>query len=183
MRPATPFACNHSREDIVTAMNAAPTKEEYIRIHAIYMLLTGIQKNAVTQSLAINTRTLNRWIHRYNLAGIDGLIDRPRSGRPLIIKEDTEQKIISLLNNPEQANVFHWTIRHLHGFLKEEIDLNCSYQTLIRTIHKKNFVLRVPRPQPTKQDEIARALFQERLCKWKEDNALEIWFIDETGIE
>lgn len=183
MRPVYPFACNHTREELRIAMDAAPTKEEYIRIQAILMMLTGIKRSDVVSTLPITSRTLNRWISKYNQAGVDGLINRPRLGRPPLITGETEEKVVELLNNPAQVGVFHWTIRHLHGFLKEEIDLQCSYQTLLRTVHKKKYVLRVPRPQPTEQDEVARTVFKEKLEAWQQEPELEIWFIDETGIE
>jgi len=169
-------------EEIHTAMHASPTKKGYIRLNAIYYLLQDIPKKKVAKGALVTVRTLNRWITMYNSEGIDGLIYKRRLGRPPILTKDDTKQIISYLEEPKKANRNHWTLISLHGFLKEEIDLKCSYSTFVRKIHKEGYVYRFPRPESIKQDEELRKEYLAKLEKWKNEG-WQIWYIDETGIE
>lgn len=163
-------------------MHASPTKKGYIRLNAIYLLLEGYKKRSIAKSSLVTVRTLNRWIKSFNESGIDGLIYKPRAGRPPIITEETTRKIIDLLDNPKQTGFSHWTLRSLHGFLKETIDLECHYSTFVRKVHREGYVYRFPRSYPLCQDEQQRAEYLKKLHKW-ESEKWEIWYIDEAGIE
>ena len=37
---------------------------------------------AAAQAGGMDRQTLRDWVHRYNAAGVEGLVDQPRSGRP-----------------------------------------------------------------------------------------------------
>jgi transposase len=173
---------NATLEEVHTSMHCSPTKKGYIRLNAIYLLMQGIDKLLVAKSSLVEFRTLNRWILRFNHQGIDGLIYEVRPGRPSLISETATEKIKEYLENPQRASKEHWTLKSLHGYLKEEIDLQCSYTTFVRKIHKEGYVYRFPRQKSIYQDEQKRQEYQNRLAEWlKEDR--QIWYLDETGIE
>ena len=169
-------------DEIRIAMDASPTKRGYIRLNAIFLLLEGIDKETIARSSLVTARTLNRWIGLYNERGIDGLIYKSRPGRPPIIAGEATRKIKTLLENPGQAGYAHWTLRSLHGYLKEEIDLQCHYSTFVRKVHREGYVYRFPRSYPIQQDQQQRAAYLQNRQKWQ-DEGWELWFIDETGIE
>lgn len=182
MRETTANPENASIEEIRTAMDASPTKKGYIRLNAIFLLFEGISKKTIAKSSLVTVHTLNRWITLYNERGIDGLIYQSRSGRPPVITGEAAQQIKDLLENPHQAGYAHWTLRSLHGYLKEEIDLQCHYSTLVRKVHREGYVYRFPRSYPINQDQEQRAEYLKNLEKWQSEG-WELWYIDETGIE
>jgi len=53
----------------------------------------------------------------------------------------------------------------------------------VRWLHDQNFRLKVPRPWPDRQDEAQRQLFLERLKAYLRDETVDIWYLDEMGIE
>ena len=65
----------------VAAKRSADTKQAF-RILAIAMILDGATRDAAARACGIDRQTLRNWVHRYNEAGLDGLADRARSGRP-----------------------------------------------------------------------------------------------------
>jgi len=173
---------NASPEEVHISMHSSPTKKGYIRLNAIYLLMQGIDKSLVAKSSLVGLRTLNRWILRFNRCGIDGLIYEKRSGRPSLISNVDVEIIKDYLENPQKASKDHWTLKALHGYLKEEIDLQCSYTTFVRKIHKEGYVYRFPRQKSIYQDEKKRQEYLARLSEWlKED--WQLWYLDETGIE
>ena len=69
------------------------------------------------------------------------------------------------------------------GYLKDEMEEEFSYRTLLRYLHEENYNLRFPRKTSLKQDEAKREAYKIRLkCILEEPNA-EVWFEDESGIE
>ena len=54
---------------------------------------------------------------------------------------------------------------------------------MVRWLHDNNFRLKVPQPWPDRQDEEQRQLFLERLKSYLLDEDVDIWYLDEMGIE
>ena len=150
---------------------------------AIRALALGIPHAQVALLHQVTLRTLNNWINRFNASGIDGLIDGRRSGRPRAIPADQTEEYRQLIHQPQQVGVTHWTGKKFHGYLRNELDVEVGYRTVIRWLHDNNFRLKVPQPWPDRQDENLRKAFMSRLQTWLADEQIELWYSDETGIE
>ena len=146
-------------------------------------LLVGLEFNGVAKMAGVDQRTLQRWVSAYNEQGIDGLIERYRTGRPRRIDDERAPEIVDLVEHPETAGEAHWTGRKLHGYLRREFDLEIGYSTLMRFLREQRFRLKVPQPWPDRQDPEARKVFCEKLKMLLDDEKNELWFGDETGIE
>jgi transposase len=88
-----------------------------------------------------------------------------------------------VLQDPSKAGQIHWTAVKLHGYLKEHLTLELGYRTTVRWLHELDFHLRVPRLWPERQNEEKRKLFLEELRSWSLTDQVELWFLDETGVE
>jgi transposase len=175
---------NATTEELRVAMEAAPNKRSYTRLLAIRMLLMGMPRKTVCDSLFRTDRMVRLWIECFNRGGIDALITKPRPGRPRKVKlEKVRDLLVPVLENPAQAGQVHWTGVKVHGYLKEQLAIDLGYRTTIRWLHELNFNLRVPRPWPEGQDEQKRKEFLEQLHKLTEDSKVTLWFSDECGIE
>jgi transposase len=137
----------------------------------------------VAKLSGIALRTLYQWIARFNAGGIDGMIDKPRDGRPRKIPSLITPELKALVDKPSDAGVTHWTGVKLHGYLRESLDLEVGYRTVIRWLHENNFRLKVPQPWPDRQDEAARQAFQERLKIYLAEQEIDLWYLDEFGVE
>ncbi len=82
--------------DLRSAAKRATSTKQGLRLLAIAMVLDGYSREAAAEACGMDRQTLRDWVHRYNEAGIDGLTDRTRSGRP------------TCLNKIEQAEVAGW---------------------------------------------------------------------------
>jgi len=183
-RKATyPNAENCSLSDLTIASKAAPTKRSYNRLGAIRALFLGYSHDQICELYEISRRTLLNWVKSFNAEGVDGLIERPRSGAPKKISGETTQECIDLINNPEKVGVTHWTGVKFHGHLRKKLELEIGYSTVIRWLHDNKFRLKVPQPWPDKQDEQVRQKFLERLRTWLKDDQVRLWYLDEMGVE
>jgi transposase len=56
----------------------------------------GATLTQVAQSLGCHPKTVSKWLHRFNAAGLDGLADLPRPGAPRRLTEHERGRIIQL---------------------------------------------------------------------------------------
>lgn len=182
-RAVIPNAENCTLVELEVAAKAAPTQRSAMRLMAIRAILLSIPSEQVSALFSVDDRTLLSWIHRFNLQGIDGLIERPRSGRPRKIKPEQVVSYKALVQNPNSVGETHWTAKKFHGYLRDELSEEIGYSTVVRWLHEQGFALKVPRSWPDRQDEAKRAAFLEQLKVYLADPEIDLWYLDETGIE
>lgn len=180
---ALPNAENCPLEELETAINCAAHLRSHRRLLAIKALLTDFPFEGVAGLFSVTTKTLSRWVSAFNEYGIDGLIEKERTGRPPALQPEKRSEVAKLIDEPEKAGYTHWTGRKFHGHLRETLGIEISYSTIIRYMHEQKYKLKVPQPWPDRQDEEARKAFCERVKMLAEDETVELWYGDETGIE
>lgn len=178
-----PNAENCTKEELDIAAKAAPTQRSYQRMMAVRALFLGIDHHQVAAIFSIDERTLERWVAAFNRQGIDGLIEKKQTGRPRKIPADKEASLEALVEQPALAGETHWTAKKFHGYLAEHMAIEVGYSTLTRWLHDKGFRLKVPQSWPLRQDEAARAAHVEAVCALLLDPDVELWYLDESGIE
>lgn len=175
---------NATPEELRVAMEAAPNRRSFVRLQALRALRLGYARKEVCELCARTDRMVRLWIELFNRGGIDALITKARPGRRRKVKlERVRDLLLPVLENPAVVGQGHWTAVKLHGYLKEQLQLEFGYSTTVRWLHELNFHLRVPQPWPERQNEEARRRFREELQALCADPKVELWFGDESGIE
>ena len=169
--------------ELQTAIKAARSGISRDRLIAIRALLLGQDHPAVALIFNISERTLRRWIVRFNARGIDGLVRKVGSGRPRAITPAHSERYTQLIERPRLAGQAHWTARKFHGYLRNELDHEVGYSTVLRWLHENDFALKVPQPWPDRQDEAARERWLEELRLLLADPKVDLWYGDEMGVE
>jgi len=162
---------------------SAGNRETYRRCLAIVMLLTAIPHEQVREALDLCESSLRKIIHAFNLYGVDGVVAKKRTGRPHSIDEHVQEQIMEEFDAPGKAQRTFWTATAFHGYIAEKYQVECSYRTLVRLLHEKNYVLKVPQPWPDRQNDTLREEFRARLALLAGDTETDIWYGDETGLD
>jgi transposase len=92
------------------------------RAHILLGLLGGECPSAVARRLGVTRPTVYAWIDRFNAAGIGGLRDRPRPGRPPTYTTDERAEVIAAaLTRPDDLGLPFgcWTLDRLQAYLNE----------------------------------------------------------------
>ena len=178
-----PNAGNCTLEELETAIRAASTLRSAERMTAIRALLVGFSRQAVCAIFRRSPKTLREWVVRFNEQGIDGLLDRPRPGRPRRIPPERTADLCALVEHPEAARQTHWTGKKFHGHLRTELQIEAGYSTVMRWLKEQEFRLKVPQPWPDRHDEDARKAFVRLVRKWLADKRIDLWYLDEMGVE
>lgn len=83
----------------------------------------GSSCRQIGRELQMDEETVSKWVHRFQEAGLDGLRDEPRSGRPAIYTVDEVSCVIhTALSCPQELGLpfGSWTLDRLQAYLQEK---------------------------------------------------------------
>lgn len=135
---------NASLADLYTAQRAGRNGETYRRVTVIILLLTGSTREQVMRGFDLSESAARKIVKAFNSYGIDGLIAKRRSGRRRIISKEQKEELVEEFEEPGRAQRTFWTATAFHGHSKEKYRIECSYDTVLRLLHEKGYVLKVP---------------------------------------
>lgn len=149
------------------AMNHSPLPEVRQRATAIRLLHLGHKPEAVAEMLAVGTSTVWTWHRRYRAEGLDGLANKPKSGRPA--KADANYLVEverAIDSDPRELGYAFsvWTINKLREHLAKQTGILLSYTRFRALLSKHGYVYRQPKHDLSDlQDDQAKAAAEERL--------------------
>lgn len=82
-----------------------------VRAQLVLLSAEGLSNASIGRKLGLNGDTVGKWRKRYIEAGIDGLYDELRSGRPRTIAEDKIAQIIQKTLDSTPKGATHWSVR------------------------------------------------------------------------
>jgi transposase len=97
------------------------------RAKIIRLASQGVSVAEISQRLKVSEMTVGRWWKRFNVAGVTGLADEPRSGRPqTYTPEQVSVVIATALTQPERLGLpfASWTLDRLAAYLNEQRGLD-----------------------------------------------------------
>ena len=117
------------------------TKEARVfrRAQAVRAVVKGQRLQTVSDALAFTYSALRKWVYRFASQGVQGLVDRPRSGRPPKITCALEQHLNRLVDqDPLQHGSLYsqWSCRELATALARETGVQLGRES-IRYVLKK----------------------------------------------
>ncbi len=147
---------------------ARGTKNSYQarRLLALALVLDGASRTAAAQAAGMDRQTLRDWVHRYNAEGVEGLCDRPRSGRPPRLSEAELVELAGLVETgPDLAvhGVVRWRCVDLQGEIKARFGIEISERHVGRLLKQLKFNRLSVRPRHPKADEAAQQAFKKTL--------------------
>src|SRR5215510_6437287 len=93
---------SHLRDDALTTLETVlkQTKEARVfrRTQAVREVVAGQPVNAVSTTFHFTHSALRKWVQRFAQQGPQGLVDRPRSGRPPTVTCELEQHLNRLVD-------------------------------------------------------------------------------------
>jgi transposase len=114
-RPATLITLTDEDRATLKSWERATTTEQRLALRARIVLAAaaGEATQAIAERLGQRPATVSEWRRRYAQAGIVGLQDKPRTGRPRQYEQQDEQRILQLLDQDPPAGYAEWNGRLL----------------------------------------------------------------------
>ncbi len=101
-----------SAEDAATlaAISKSRTEEARTveRARIILACLDGKEIQEVARELSVSVPTVSKWRKSFALWGLRGLLDRPRSGKPVTYDNAFRKRVLALLEQPPPPGMSHW---------------------------------------------------------------------------
>jgi transposase len=109
------------------------------RAQAVRNVVKGQRLQTVSDALSFTYSALRKWVHRFASQGVQGLVDRPRSGRPPKMTCELEQHLNRLVDeDPLQHGSIHsqWSCRELATVLARQTGVQLGRES-VRGVLKK----------------------------------------------
>ncbi len=134
------------------------------RVLAIAHVLEGASRAAAASACGMDRQTLRDWVHRYNAAGVAGLTDASRSGRPAALSEAQMRQLQEVvLSGPDLARdgVVRWRCIDLRSVIKARFDVELHERTVGKLLRQLGMTRLQPRPYHPKKDAGAQEAFKK----------------------
>lgn len=78
------------------------------RARIVLACLEGKEIQQVARETGASIPTVSKWRRRFSQDGVNGLRDRPRSGKPPVYDERFRDRVLALLEQPPPIGLGHW---------------------------------------------------------------------------
>ena len=134
---------SHFRDNALTTLDTVrkQTKEARVfrRAQAVREVVAGHHVNAVSALFHFANSALRKWVQRFASQGPQGLLDRPRSGRPPKVTCELEKHRNRLIDqDPLQHGSLYsqWSCRELATVLAQQTGVLLGRESVRRVLKK-----------------------------------------------
>ena len=126
MKAAEVALTDEDRATLAAWLAAGKTERRMaFRAEIILAVAEGLSNAAVAGRLGARPATVSKWRGRFARAGVSGLTDAPRSGKPRHYESSHERRILAALDRPPPPGYGRWDgrllARHLGDISKHQI--------------------------------------------------------------
>ena len=118
------------------------------RATIIRMLHLGKKPNEIGELLSIQPSKVYYWHKRWREEGLDGLVDKPRSGRPKSADEPYRQLLAKTMEEDPQELGYAFTVwdaKRLMAHLEEKTGVQVTERTFLNILAEEDYVYRRPK--------------------------------------
>ena len=148
------------RNELLTIYRKNPDPELRFRAHIILLLGEGHPWDTIEALLFCSSRTVDRWLKRFQAEGVAGLTGKKR-GRPFRLGLGWVALLVTWVTTKTPGDFgflrSRWSCALLALLLHEREGVAASRETVRRLLRRGNLVYRRPRPVPPPNEEERRA--------------------------
>jgi transposase len=134
------------------------------RLLALANVLDGMSREDAAGRAGMDRQTLRDWVIRFNAEGVDGLRDRPKSGRPAWLDDGQLAALKALVlrgPDPERDGVSSWRAKDLCRLVEARFGVSYTENGMLRLLHDLGLSWQKARPVHPEADLKAQARFKK----------------------
>lgn len=134
------------------------------RLLALANALDGMSREEAARQAGMDRQTLRDWVLRFNAEGVDGLRDRPKSGRPTWLDDGQLATLKALVlrgPDPERDGVSTWRAKDLCRMVEERFGVSYTENGMLRLLHELGLSWQKARPVHPEADPTAQERFKK----------------------
>jgi putative transposase len=154
------------------------------RASMVHNLHQGYTPNEVAQLHNVSEATVYNWFNRYQAEGIEGLKNKPKSGRPPKADVTYRQRLVEVVESSPQDHDLGfsvWTLPSLQAFMERETGIHLSQNRISEVLQEEGYVYRRPkkdlghRQDPVLREQVRDALDEVKKTHEKGMSGSSIW--------
>jgi transposase len=159
------------RQDVDNLFRKGDGNRVRRRANAIRLSDLGYSVTQISQVLGCNRQSIHNWFNAFEANGCQGLIEKPRSGRPPTATADYRSRLVEVIKaNPRDMGYPFtvWTITRIRAHMAREMSILLSESRVRQIMKEQGLVFK--RPKHTlvnKQDKDAFAAVRDILQQAK----------------
>ena len=130
------------------------------RLLALASILDGAARDEAARNAGMDRQTLRDWVHRYNAEGVEGLLDRPRSGRKPRLNEDQLIQLDKIVEKQPDP-VVRWRCADLKEKIAKRFGVALSERSVGRILNERGFRKLSARPKHPEVNTAAQEAFKQ----------------------
>jgi transposase len=134
------------------------------RLLALANVLDGMSREDAARQAGMERQTLRDWVLRFNAEGIEGLRDRPKSGRPSWLDDGQLAALKALVlrgPDPERDGVSTWRAKDLCRIVEDRCGVSYTENGMLRLLHDLGLSWQKARPVHPAADLKAQERFKK----------------------
>jgi putative transposase len=134
------------------------------RLLGLANVVDGMSREHAARQAGMDRQTLRDWVIRFNAEGVEGLRDRPRSGRPPWLDEGQLAAFKALvLRGPdaERDGISTWRAKDLCRIVEQRFGVRYAENGILRLLHDLGLSWQKARPIHPGTDPQAQARFKK----------------------
>jgi transposase len=134
------------------------------RLLALAAVLDGLSREQAARAGGMDRQTLRDWVHRFNAAGVEGLRDGARSGRPRLLAEALVPELAALIaDGPqiERDGAVEYRLSHIRELSTRHFGADYRAGGMHAVLRRMGFSWLKPRPIHPKTDLAAQETFKK----------------------
>jgi transposase len=167
-------------DELLTIYRKDPDPELRFRAHILLLLAEGYSWDTIEALLFCSSRTVDRWLKRFQAEGVAGLTGRKR-GRPFRLGLGWVALLVGWVTTTTPRDFgflrSRWTCALLILLLREREGVTASRETVRRWLQRGNLVYRRPRPtlKPDEEERQAKLAALRRLLEDLPEDETAVW--------
>jgi transposase len=139
MRPLKSHFPADALPTLETVLKQTQEARVFRRAQAVREVVAGHHVNTVSATFHLANSALRKWVQRFAQEGPQGLLDRPRSGRPRKVTRELEDHLKRLVDDdPLQhgARASQWSCRELATVLRQQTGVQLGRESVRDALKK-----------------------------------------------
>jgi len=126
----------------------------WVRLMALSQIKDGANNTQAARNLHISRRIVNDWVKRFYEQGLDGLKEKPRSGRPCALNQQQLTQLSEYIRqNSIKENGGRLKAQTLVIYIAQEFNIEYTTFNVYRLLHQLGFSWITSRSKYPKQSE------------------------------
>jgi putative transposase len=154
------------------------------RATMLHNLHQGYSPQEVATIHAMSKGTVYNTFNRYQAEGLEGLKNKPKSGRPAKADETYRQRLVEVVESSPQEHDLGfsvWTLPSLQAFMERETGIRLSQNRISEVLKDEGYVYRRPkkdlghRQDPTLREQVQQAIDEVKKTHKQGMSDFSIW--------